>query len=259
VSGLSVRRSGAVVRLTLDRPEVKNAFDGALIETLAEQVEKLHGDKRARVVVLSGAGAVFSAGADLSWMRAVRDASFEENLSGARRLAELLRAIDTLPQATIAAVNGPAVGGALGLIAACDIVIAVESAHFAFTEARLGLVPAVVSPYVVRRIGHAAARRLFVSSTRFTVEEAFRIGLVDEATNNETFEHLVQAWIKRALACAPGAVADAKKLVDHQSFAIDDKTLESTARLIAERRRSEEGQEGMDAFFSKRKPNWVEE
>jgi methylglutaconyl-CoA hydratase len=249
-----------VATLTLARPAVHNAFDDALIAELTDALRELEDDARVRVVVLTGDGASFSAGADLGWMRRMAQASEKDNRKDARQLAKLMRTLDHLDKPTIARVNGAAFGGGVGLVACCDIAIGVDSAKFGLTETRLGLVPAVISPYVVDAIGARHARRLFLTADIFDAAEAMRIGLLHRAVAAKQLDAAVQAEIDRLLGVGPVATLEAKRLVHRiahsdakQRRALD----EENADLIARLRVSEEGQEGLNAFFGKRKPGWT--
>jgi methylglutaconyl-CoA hydratase len=247
---------GAVAVLALDRPEARNAFDDALIAELTRAVERASGDPATRVILLTAVGNVFSAGGDLAWMQRMAKASREENLADGRRLATLLKTIDRSPKATVARVNGSAFGGGLGLIAACDVAVSVASAEFAASEVRLGLVPAVISPYVVRAVGPRAARRLFLTAERVPAEEARRLGLIHEVVQPGELDGAVDRHIVSLLAGGAGAIASAKRLV-HGLAGIDDALIEETVRTLADVRATSEAQEGIAAFFAKRRPAWV--
>ena len=249
-----------VAWLTLTRGEVHNAFNDTLIAALTRSLESLQSDERVRVVVLTAKGPSFSAGADLNWMKRMAGYSEEENLADARALARLLQVLDRLKQPTVAMVQGPAFGGGVGLIACCDIAIAAESAHFALTEVRLGLIPAVISPYVVAAIGERAARRYMLSGERMSAREAEAIGLLHEVVPDEQLEARTGRLLKALLACGPNAQAEAKALI----FAVarrplDQAVIENTAQRIARVRAGDEGQEGLAAFLEKRKPKWLGE
>ena len=249
-----------VLTLCMNRPEVHNAFDAIMIRELTEELKSADQNDTVRMVVITGTGSCFSAGADLNWMKSLVNASEEENESDALRLAELMRNLNYLSKPTIARINGAAFGGGLGLIAACDITVAVDSARFGLTEARLGLAPAVISPYVIRRIGEANARRYFLSAERFDSQRAYDIGLIQQSVAAEQLDDAIEENISQLLKSGPSAVAHCKQLVfkiaGHNADAqkVDD---EYTARLIASLRVSAEGQEGLAAFLEKRKPGWV--
>ena len=248
-----------VASVTLNRPEVHNAFDDALVAGLGQTFEKIANDTEVRMAVLRGRGETFCAGADLNWMRRSADFSEQENRKDALRLAQMLRALNDLPVPTLALVRGGAYGGGLGLLAACDLVVALESCRFAFTEAKLGLIPAVISPFVVGAIGARQARRYFVTAERFGAPEALRIGLVHElSASDEALDTRCEELIGAVLKNAPGAAAQAKRLVaDVAGRPFDDALMDDVARRIAARRASDEGKEGMSAFLERRKPTWA--
>lgn len=254
---LRVERRGAVAVLTIDRPEVRNAFDGAMIDELTRAYREAAGDGAIRAVVLQAEGEVFSAGADLAWMQRMAEASPEENLADARRLAQLMRLVDICPKPTIARIQGTALAGAVGLIACCDIAIAAEKAEFGLSEVRLGLIPAVIAPYVVRAVGPRAARRLFLTAHRIKAPEARHLGLVHETVAAAGLDDAVARQIAAILAGGPAAQAAAKQLVADVALPIDEALIEETARRIAAIRASPEAREGLAAFLAKRKPQWA--
>ena len=254
---LRVERNGAVAVLTLDRPEVLNAFDEGLIAELTRAFAEAGTDAAVRAVLLRAEGKAFSAGADLAWMRRAADASPEDNLADARQLAELMRVVDTCPKPTLARVQGAAFGGAVGLVACCDIAIAVPQARFSLSEVRLGLIPGAISPYVVRAVGQRAARRLFLTAERFSAEDALRYGLIHEIAAPETLDETVQRSLSDILAGGPEAVAAAKKLAVDMAGPVTAERIEESARRIATIRSSTEAREGLAAFFAKRKPGWM--
>lgn len=254
---LLLQRDGAVARLRLNRPELHNAFDAALMAALTLALGHLGADAGVRVVVLEAAGASFSAGADLHWMRSMAAASLAENRDDALALAGLLRALDELPKPTIARVHGAAFGGGVGLVAACDIAIGVPQATFGLTESKLGLLPAVISPYVIAAIGARQARRWFASAETFDAAEAQRIGLLHAVANATALDTAVQRQIDLLLKAGPIAAASAKALVRRVATGDVTDTLDAAnADLIASLRVSPEGQEGLTAFLEKRKPAW---
>jgi methylglutaconyl-CoA hydratase len=256
---LTLHRDGAVARLRLERPEVHNAFDAALIADLTDALVSLGTDPQVRVVVLEGAGASFSAGADLNWMRGMAAASEADNRDDALALARLLRILDTLPKPTIARVHGAAFGGGVGLVAACDIAIAATEAKFGLTESRLGLLPAVISPYVIAAIGTRQARRWFATAETFDAEEARRIGLLHGVVNATALDSAVQRQVELLLKAGPIAAASAKALVREVAAATNAEAIDqANAALIARLRVSPEGQEGIGAFLEKRKPAWTQ-
>jgi methylglutaconyl-CoA hydratase len=248
---------GPVARVVLARPEARNAFDGAMVRELHDAVAAASARDDVRVIVLAGRGSAFCAGADLEWMKKVATFSREKNLADARGLFELFDTIDRSPKAVVACVQGAAFGGGAGLVAVADIVVAEEEAEFGFTEVRLGLVPAVISPYVVRKIGASAARELFLTGERFPAARAAAIGLVHHVVRLDDLDAAVDARVRELLQAAPGAVAVAKELVRGVSARPVDGVRELVCKRIAERRASEEGQEGMRAFLDKRKPGWA--
>lgn len=259
-ASLRITRKDGIGSLTLARPDVHNAFDDRVIAELTEALRTLEDDARVRIVVIGGEGASFSAGADLGWMRRMAQAGEKENRKDARQLAKLMRTLNHLDKPTIARVNGPAFGGGVGLIACCDIALGVDTARFGLTEARLGLVPAVISPYVIDAIGARHARRLFLTAEIFDAHEAVRIGLLHRCVPEKELERAVQAEIDRLRAAGPVAVREAKHLV-HRIAKPDPKLRrsvdEENADLIARLRVSPEGQEGLAAFFGKRRPDWA--
>lgn len=247
-----------VATLTLNRPQRHNAFDEQLIGLLTRAVGALAEDPRVRVVILSAAGPSFCAGADLHWMRRIADATLADNQTDAARLAELLSRLAKLPQPTIARIQGSAYGGGVGLIACCDIAVATDKATFCLSETRLGLIPAVVGPYVVAAIGARAARRYFLTAEPFDATEALRIGLVHAVVPEEELGQTADAIITGLLANGPEAMSAAKQLVTAvHSRAIDNELIADTVRRIAERCASAEGREGIRAFLEKRAPSWL--
>jgi methylglutaconyl-CoA hydratase len=254
-----VTRDGPVARVTLNRPQLHNAFDEALIAGLAQTFQALGEDEAVRAVVLTGAGKSFSAGADLNWMKRAAGYDEEQNRADARALELMLRTIDDCPKPVVAMVQGAAIGGGLGLVAACDVAIAGEAARFATSEVRLGIVPAVISPFVVRAIGARQARRYFLTAERFGAEEARRIGLVHEVAPTAELENRVAAVLAEILRGGPEALASAKQLVRLVETMPQGGSIlaEATVGMIAERRASPEGKEGIAAFLEKRKPAWA--
>jgi methylglutaconyl-CoA hydratase len=245
--------------VVLNRPARKNAFDADLISAMDEAFETLRGAEGVRVVFLRGAGTMFSAGADLDWMRQAAERTEADNRDDAMAMATMMKKLWDLPQLTVALIEGGAFGGGAGLAACCDLAVATADAKFSFSEVRLGLIPAVISPYVVAAIGQRQARALFASARVFDAAEAQRIGLVTELVSDGAGLTAAHDRIAReALACAPGALADAKRLVaDVTDREIDHDLLELTAKRIAAARVGEEGQEGVRAFLERRKPAWA--
>lgn len=253
---LRIDRDGPTALLTLDRPAAMNALDAGLIASLTRAYAALGQDPAVRAVVLQAEGPIFSAGADLDGMRRMAEASEADNLADARALAGLMRTLDTCPKATLARIQGSAFGGAIGLIACCDIAVAVPEAQFALSEVRLGLIPATIGPYVVRAVGPRAARRLFVTAERFSAAEALRLGLVHEVAEAGALDQAIGRQVQAVLKGGPAAIAAAKRLVADVDAPIDAGLIEETARRIAETRASPEAREGIAAFFGKRKPGW---
>jgi methylglutaconyl-CoA hydratase len=245
-TGLDVRRDGDVLRVTLARPDRHNAFDAALIGALAEAFADV-GD--ARCVLLAGEGRSFCAGADVEWQRASIELSFDENVEDAMRLYRMLEAIESCPAPVVARVQGFALGGGSGLVACCDIAVAAPDAVFGYSEVRLGIIPAVISPFVLPRIGAGAARRYFLTGERFDAETALRLGLVHEVA--EDLDGAVGAIVEALLQGGPEAVRAAKQLVREHPVG------EATAQIAARRRTSKEGQDGLRAFLDKRRPGWL--
>ncbi len=251
--------ANGVATLTLNRPEIHNAFDDALIAELTARYQALATDDSVRVVVLAASGASFSAGADLNWMRRMAGYTEAENVADAAKLAALLKTIDTLPKPTIARVQGSAFAGGLGLLAVSDIVIAASHALFAVTEVRIGLIPSVISPYVVRAMGVREARRLFLTGERFDAAEARRVGLVHDVVAAEALDEAVARNLKSLRANSPAAMASAKKLAGDVDRPIDDDLIQRTVVGIARARASADGIEGLSSFLEKRKPRWAQD
>jgi len=253
---LLARRDGAVEHLTLNRPGVRNAFNEEMIDELSEWAISRHADLTIRAVVLRGAGSVFSAGGDLSWMARTVGYTRDQNLRDAEALAQMYRRLDTLPFPLIGCVHGAALGGGSGLAAVCDIVIAARDAVFGFTEVRLGIVPAIISPYVVAKIGQSAARELFLTGARFSAERAREIGLVHAVVESGALEDDVRRAVDGVLASGPQAVAAAKALIRHAAAGPLAETTSLAAEVLADARVSAEGQEGLRAFLEKRRAAW---
>lgn len=256
---LRISRGGPVARVTMNRPELHNAFDEDLIAALTRAFAELGDDNSVRVVVLTGAGKSFSAGADLNWMRRASAYDAERNRADARALEAMLRTLDELPKPTVALVNGLAIGGGVGLVAACDVAVASTTASFATSEVRFGILPAVISPFVVRAIGGRQARRYFLTAERFGAEEARLIGLVHEVAAPEALEAKVGEVVAELLKGGPEALDEAKRLVGLVESMPQGGSLlaETTVGMIAERRASEEGREGIAAFLEKRPAAWL--
>lgn len=247
-----------VATVTLNRPQVRNAFDDVLIAELTTLLGRLGTDPAVRLVVLTGAGETFSSGGDLNWMRSMVAFGTEENQADALRLAQLLETLDRLSKPTLARVNGGAFGGGVGLIACCDIAVATDGARLGLTEVRLGLAPATIAPYVIRAIGPRQARRYFLTGERFDARHALRIGLLHEVVEPAALDDTVNTLIEYLLHGGPQALTACKRLVDDVSTASDRAALKhDTAALIAHLRVSDEGQEGLAAFFDRRAPAWM--
>lgn len=249
-----------VVFVTINRPAKKNAFDVPTIAALYEAFETLQGADHVRVVFIRGAGGTFSAGADLAWMRDAADWSESDNRDDAMGLAKMLKALHDVPALTVALVEGAAMGGGAGIVAACDMAVAVKGTHFAFSEVKLGLIPATIAPYVVEAVGPRTARALFLTADGFDADAAKQFGLIGHVlASADAIDGFVTDFVKGLKACAPGAMGDAKRLVHHVAGRhIDHGLMEDTARRIAHARVSAEGQEGVRAYLDKRKPNWAE-
>jgi methylglutaconyl-CoA hydratase len=247
VAALRIERDGPFLRVNLARPERRNAFDAALIAELRDAFADV-GD--ARAVVLAGDGESFCAGADVEWMRSSIDLSYEENVQDARRLRHMLETIDECPAPVVVRVHGHALGGGLGLVACADIAVSSSDAQYAFSEVKLGIVPSVISPFALAKIGPSAARRYFVTGERFGAEVALRIGLVHEV--DDDVDAALGRVLDELLSAGPEAARHAKRLV------LDHPDALATERRIAERRTSDEGQEGLRAFLDKRKAEWVD-
>ena len=246
-----------VAAVTLNRPAVRNAFDDRLIADLTSALRRLESDRAVRLLVLTGSGECFSAGGDLNWMRRMAQYSEAENVADAMALAELLRVLNEFAKPTIARVNGAAYAGGLGLVCCCDVAIAAEEATFAISEVRLGLVPGTISPYVVAAIGARAARRYFLSGEPFSAGEAHRLGLVHAVAPRAALDEVVAPVAAALLQGGPAAQSRGKRLIaDVADRPVTEAVRALTARAIAEARASEEGREGLAAFFEKRKPAW---
>jgi methylglutaconyl-CoA hydratase len=254
---LKVEIQGGVARVTLDRPEVRNAFDDALIQQLQNSFETLGKDPSVRALVLAGNGPAFCAGADLNWMKRMAGYGYDENLADAQALATMLATLERMPKPTIARVHGPVFAGGTGLVAACDIAVGTPEAKFCFSEAKLGLSPATISPYVMRAIGERMARRYFLTAEVFDAQEAYRIGMLSLLVQGKDLDSTIQELLKHLLAGGPESHAKIKDLirtVTHRP--IDDALGAETAKRIAEIRVSAEGKEGIASFLEKRKASW---
>jgi methylglutaconyl-CoA hydratase len=256
---IKIAVANEVATVTLSRPEVKNAFDDVMLSELLDGYRALWGDTAVRVVVLTGEGDSFCAGADLNYMKRTVDYTFEQNVADGLRIADVMELIHRLPKPTVARVNGYAIGGGAGLMAANDIVVASENALISLSEVKIGLVPACISPYVIMRAGPGACREFFLTGERMTADKAFRLGLVNAVAPHEELDQSVEKIVRRLVSSGPEALRVCKELLDDVSEMPLERAKEYTAKVIAEVRVSEEGQEGMAAFLSKRKPRWMKE
>jgi methylglutaconyl-CoA hydratase len=247
----------SVVTIALNRPDSHNAFTPEMMTALHEQFMTAAAREDVRVIVLTGNGRSFCAGADLAFMRSAADYTFEQNVADGQAIFDLMRAVDECPKPVVGRVNGAAIGGGTGLVSCCDIVVAVERATFGFSEVRLGIVPAVISPFVLAKIGVSNGRQYFLTGERFNAEEAQRMGLVHHVVADETaLDEKVAERVAALLQAAPGAQAAAKALIRQVAYQEKTTVRAYTAELIAQRRASDEGKEGMSAFLQKRQPWW---
>lgn len=255
---IDIQMGEGVAVLWLDRPQLRNAFDETMIAEVVDAFDALERDPAVRAVVLAGKGKVFCAGADLDWMKRMKAMTREQNRDDALRFAKMLNRIYTTSKPTVARVHGAAYAGGIGLLAACDIAVASNETEFCLSEVKLGLAPATISPYVVAAMGERAARRYCVTAERFTAAEAYRIGLVQEITLPQELDAVVNGILGELVQGAPSAQASAKEMLRQVAGApIGPELIAQTAERIAALRVSDEGQEGMSAFFEKRKPAWV--
>ncbi len=255
---LIINIAKAVATVVLNRPEVHNAFDFALITELTDVFTRLKDDERIRAVVLAGAGKSFCAGGDLNWMRSVTEYNYEQNYQESLSMARMMYMINTHPKPVIAKVNGPAMGGGVGLLSVCDIAVAAGHAKFALSEVRLGLIPAVVSPFVIARIGQARARELFITGEAITAQKALDYGLLNHVVPASELDRAVEEKLEMIMQNGPEAISSAKKLAADVSRMVFPELTEYTASLIAQLRMGDEAKEGMAAFLEKRKPQWVD-
>lgn len=256
MSPVLIERDGPILRLTLNRPEVRNAFDEDVIRALASAATAAADDREVRVVVLAGKGKTFCAGADIGWMAKAIAYSRQENLSDAEDMARVMERLDTLPVPVIGRIQGSALGGGVGLAAICDIVVAADDAVFGLTEVKLGILPAVVAPYVLRKIGISAGRELFLTGARFDAERARQLGLVHEVVPADALDAAVAKRVADVLAASPTGIARAKALIREIAGIHPEDVIGVTTNAIASQRVSDEGQEGLRAFLEKRKPSW---
>jgi methylglutaconyl-CoA hydratase len=249
----------SVARVTLNRPDVHNAFNDIMIRELIDIFGEIEKNQELRVVVLTGTGKSFCAGADLNWMRRVKEYSYEDNLRESLELSDMLFGIYASSKPTIARVNGAAIGGGTGLVAVCDIAIAASSAKFSFSEVKIGLIPACISPYVVKKCGEGRCREFFLTGERMTAERALGAGLVNRVVAAEELDRAVAELVEQLASSGPEAIARCKELLMNVPRMKYDEVKRYTAEVIAQIRISEEGQEGMAAFLDKRKPRWTNE
>src|SRR5262245_7884000 len=259
INMLNVKVERPIASVILDRPDVHNAFNDELVKLITDTFTELGARDDVRVIVLGGNGKSFCAGADLNWMKRMVHYTREQNLEDARAVGRMYLTIAKCPKPVIARVHGPALGGGAGLVAACDIAVAIESVQFGFTEVKLGIIPAIISPFVIARVGPGRAREFFITGERFLAPIAMNIGLIQHVVSHEpALDALIDSKISQILTSAPGAIAAAKELV----FGVAARTLESSidfaAESIARARASEEGQAGMQAFLERHRPPWIE-
>jgi methylglutaconyl-CoA hydratase len=255
---IEVQCAARVATVTLNRPEVRNAFNETAIAELAQAFRELGVDETVRAIVLAARGPAFCAGADLNWMKKMAAYSHDENRADAAQLADMLRVIHACPKPVVAKVQGDCYAGGMGLVAACDIAVAAEEAHFCLSEVRLGLIPATISPYVIRAMGENASRRYFLTAERFSAREAHRIGLVHTAVEAAGLDATVNEMVKALVSNSPNAVKEAKRLVrEVAGMPLTDALIADTAQRIADIRSSDEGKEGVRSFLEKRKPAWL--
>lgn len=256
---LELHLDGPVARIWLNRPEMRNAIDDVFIRELAEAFTQAQAADGVRAVVLGGRGPAFCAGANLNWMKRAASFTPEQNLQDAAGLPRMLRTLADSRLPVIARIQGDVYAGGMGLVSVCDVAISADSAHYCLSEVKIGLIPATISPYVIRAMGARAAQRYFLTAERFTAAEAHRLGLVHEVVPADALDAKVDEMLKNILTAAPGAVAESKRLLrDVTGRPIDDELAAETVRRIAALRASEEGQEGLRAFLEKRKPAWTQ-
>ncbi len=255
---LTIERNGATAHVWLNRPDVRNAFNGQVIAELSTTFASLGADPALRAIVLGGHGKAFCAGADLTWMRAMADYTWEQNRADAQALADMLYTIYSCPLPVIGRIHGDCYAGGVGLAAVCDVLIATARANFCLSEARLGLLPATIGPYVVRALGEQASRRYFVTAERFDALTAQQLGFVHEVCTEESLDRRIDEIAALIVANGPAAVKACKRLVkDVAGVSIDDALRAETARRIADMRASDEGREGVQSFLNRRAPNWI--
>lgn len=258
-STISFEKDGSLAYVTFNRPEVHNAFNDIMLKELLDLFDKISKEKALRVVVVTGEGKSFCAGADLNWMKCVKDYTYEENLKESLELAECMYRIYSCPKPTIARVNGAAIGGGTGFVAVCDFAVASETAKFSFSEVKIGVVPACISPYVVKKVGEGRCREFFLTGERLSAERVRDAGLVNKVVPPKELDKTIDSYIKQLLSSGPEALKMCKDLLEKVSEVSLEEVKKYTAEVIASLRMSPEGQEGMEAFLKKRKPGWVEE
>lgn len=256
-STLKLEKKADVAYVIFNRPGVHNAFDSTLLAEMSQIFSQIIYDESLRAVVLTGAGTSFCSGADLNWMKAVKEQNYDSNLKESKYLADLFYQIYTCPLPVIGRINGAAIGGGTGFVALCDIAIAVKSAVFSFSEVKIGLVPAVISPYVIKKMGEGRVREFFISGDKMNADKALEAGLVNQVVDDSQLDQAVDKLLHSILSSGPKAVAMAKKLINEVSRMTPDEFIPHTSEIIAKLRVSEEGQEGMDSFLNKRKPKWA--
>ena len=254
---LKFEKNDNIAYVLFNRPEIHNAFNSTVISEMSDVFYQIAKGDALRAVVLTGEGKSFCAGADLNWMRAVKEQGYESNLNESNSLADLFYQIYTCKLPVIGRINGAAIGGGTGFVALCDIAIAAKSAVFSFSEVKIGLVPACIGPYVIKKMGEGKARELFITGERMTAERALQVGLVNKVVDDEMLDTSVRELLDSILSSGPNAVAMAKKLINEVASMSPEEFLPFTAEMIARLRVSEEGQEGIDAFLNKRKPKWA--
>lgn len=256
-STLLINYDGSRATVTFNRPDIHNAFNSGMIDELAAAFREIEANKKIRLVILTGAGKSFCAGADLNWMRAVKDAPYETNLAESNRLADLFWQMYSFPLPIIARVNGAAIGGGTGFVAVCDIAIAARSSKYSFSEVKIGVVPACIGPYVIRKLGEGRARELFITGERMGADRAHEVGLVNAVVDDDLLDKAIDELAAQIESSGPNAITMAKRLVSSVPAMTPAEFRPYTAEMIAKLRQSPEGQEGMDAFLNKRTPSWV--
>jgi len=256
---LKFEKKGKIANVIFNRPEIHNAFNSTVISEMSDVFIEIEKDNSLRAVVLTGEGKSFCAGADLNWMKAVKDAGYEKNLKESNNLADLFYQIYTCKLPVIGKINGAAIGGGTGFVALCDMAIAAKSAVFSFSEVKIGLVPACIGPYVIKILGEGRARELFISGERMNAERALQVGLINRVVDDDQLDTAVEQLLVLIMSSGPNAIAMAKKLVNEVPSMTPEQFRPFTAEMIARLRDSDEGQEGMDAFLNKRKPKWAAE